>query len=69
MGEPLNVGIVGCGTISGAYLTTLGRLPTVNVVAATDLERSHAESLARVHAGVRALSVDDLMSDSTIASC
>jgi predicted dehydrogenase len=66
VGKPLNVGIVGCGTISAAYLTTLARLPTARVVAAADLDRSRAESVARAHAGVRALSVDELMSDDSV---
>jgi predicted dehydrogenase len=66
VGEPLNVGIVGCGTISGAYLTTLAQLGTVTVVAVADLDRSRAESVARSHSGVRAVGVDDLMSDSTV---
>jgi predicted dehydrogenase len=63
MGQPLKVGVVGCGMISAAYLTTLARLPTVKVVAAADLDRSRAEAVARAHAGVRALSVHELMSD------
>jgi predicted dehydrogenase len=66
VGQSLNVGVVGCGTISGAYLTTFARLPTVKVVVAADLDRSRAESVARAHAGVRALSVDELMSDDTV---
>jgi predicted dehydrogenase len=65
VGQPLKVGVVGCGTICAAYLTTLARLPTVKVVAAADLDRSRAESVARAHAGVRALSVDELVSDDT----
>ena len=36
--HPLNVGIVGCGTISAAYLKTFPRLETVKVVAVADID-------------------------------
>jgi len=66
VGKPLNVGIVGCGTISRQYLTTFAKLPTVDVVAAADLERSRAEAVANATPGVRALGVAELMADRTI---
>ena len=44
--EPLRVGVVGCGTISDQYLTTLARLPEVDVVAVTDREPDRARSTA-----------------------
>ncbi|RAG85522.1 gfo/Idh/MocA family oxidoreductase [Streptacidiphilus pinicola] len=47
MGEPLRIGIVGAGKISGAYLDTLARLTSVRPTAATDLDRERAEALAR----------------------
>lgn len=63
MGEPLNVGIVGCGSIVNAYLSTFKRLTSVKLVAASDLERSRAEAVANAYPGVRALSVDELIAD------
>ena len=66
MGQPLRVGIVGCGTIAAAYLHTFGRLSTVKVVAAADLDLARAEAVARDHPGVRALSVDDLLADDEV---
>ncbi|HLZ30702.1 MAG TPA: Gfo/Idh/MocA family oxidoreductase [Chloroflexota bacterium] len=62
----LNVGIVGCGTISAAYLKTFPRLETVKVVAAADIDFSRAEAVATEHPGVRALSVDDLLADRAV---
>ena len=47
MGEPLKIGIVGAGKISGAYLATLDRLTSVQLTAVTDLDRDRAESLAQ----------------------
>jgi predicted dehydrogenase len=40
VGDPLKVGLVGIGNISGQYLTTLPRLPGVSLVAAADLDPS-----------------------------
>ncbi|MFE9769319.1 Gfo/Idh/MocA family protein [Streptomyces sp. NPDC005808] len=49
MGEslkPLNIGIVGAGKISGAYLSTLARLSSVRLTSVTDLDPSRARSVA-----------------------
>ncbi|MFG3019389.1 Gfo/Idh/MocA family protein [Streptomyces sp. NPDC048254] len=49
MGEPLkplNIGIVGAGKISGAYLSTLDRLTSVRLTAVTDLDQDRARSVA-----------------------
>lgn len=66
MGKPLNVGIVGCGTVSGQYLATFARLPSVDVVAVADLDGSRAEAVANATRGVRALSVPQLMADDAV---
>ncbi|WP_042394457.1 Gfo/Idh/MocA family protein [Streptacidiphilus carbonis] len=47
MGEPLKIGIVGAGKISGAYLDTLDRLTSVRLTAVTDLDPQRAQSLAQ----------------------
>ncbi|MCX4403935.1 Gfo/Idh/MocA family oxidoreductase [Streptomyces sp. NBC_01764] len=49
MGEPvkpLNIGIVGAGKISGAYLSTLEHLTSVRLTAVTDLDRGRAQTIA-----------------------
>ncbi|MEV0913217.1 Gfo/Idh/MocA family oxidoreductase [Streptomyces sp. NPDC049967] len=49
MGEPLkplNIGIVGAGKISGAYLSTLERLTSVRLTAVTDLDAGRARAVA-----------------------
>jgi predicted dehydrogenase len=66
VGQPLRVGIVGCGTIVGAYLQTFKRLTSVELVAAADLDYSRAENVARSCPGVRAVSVDDLIADEQV---
>ena len=66
MGQPLNVGIIGCGTIVKAYLATFPKLKAVHVVAAADIDAARAEAVAQQHAGVRALSVAELLADDQV---
>jgi predicted dehydrogenase len=62
VGQPLRVGIVGLGAISGQYLTTFERLDAVRLVAVADLDAARAASVA-AEQGVRALTVDELTAD------
>ncbi|MEU4361098.1 Gfo/Idh/MocA family oxidoreductase [Promicromonospora sp. NPDC023987] len=62
MGQPLKVGIVGLGAISGAYLATFERLEAVRLVAVADLDPARAASVA-AERGVRAQTVDELTTD------
>ena len=55
---PLNIGIVGCGQIIGAYLKTFPSLDAVRLVAVADLDMARAEAVAADLPGVRALSVE-----------
>ncbi|OON80119.1 Gfo/Idh/MocA family protein [Streptomyces tsukubensis] len=53
MGEPLRIGMVGAGKISGAYLATLKRLGSVRLTAVTDLDSARArEAAAQADAAV-----------------
>ncbi|WP_330177135.1 Gfo/Idh/MocA family oxidoreductase [Streptomyces sp. NBC_01498] len=52
MGEPLRIGMVGAGAISGQYLTTLERLDGVRLTAVTDLDPARAEAVAARMPGV-----------------
>ncbi|GIH28640.1 oxidoreductase [Acrocarpospora phusangensis] len=56
------MGIVGCGAISGAYTTTIERLPGLHLTAVADLDPGRAKTVADA-TGARALSVPDLLSD------
>ncbi|GAA4425776.1 Gfo/Idh/MocA family oxidoreductase [Georgenia halophila] len=60
MGQPLNVGLVGAGHISGQYLETLDRLDDLRLVAVADLDLDRARAVAepRDAAGT---SVDELL--------
>lgn len=44
--RPLNIGIVGAGKISGAYLSTLERLTSLRLTAVTDLDPGRAQAVA-----------------------
>ncbi len=61
--SPINVGIIGCGNISGAYLKAcrLFKILTIEAVADIDLERARAR--AAEYGVPKAYSVGDLLSD------
>lgn len=63
MGEPLNIGIIGCGAIVAQYLKTLPHLPSVTLRAVADLDVGRAQAVAASQEGVRALTVDELLAD------
>lgn len=56
----VNVGIVGCGAISGIYLQAPQTFPILNIVACADLDAAKAQAKAEEH-GLRALPVADLL--------
>ncbi|GAA3339306.1 Gfo/Idh/MocA family oxidoreductase [Amorphoplanes nipponensis] len=60
MGQPLRVGIVGAGKISGQYGATLARLPQVAVTAVADLDPGRAKLLAEAQPGARVTVLPDL---------
>ncbi|MBC7725353.1 MAG: Gfo/Idh/MocA family oxidoreductase [Burkholderiaceae bacterium] len=61
VGQPLNVGIIGCGKIIAQYLETFARLDDVRLVAVADLDESRAREVADSVPGTLALSVDGLL--------
>lgn len=65
MGQPLRVGLVGCGSISGQYLATIAKLPQLELVAVGDLDTARADRVA-ADQGVRGLSVSALLTDPSV---
>ncbi|MBP2705076.1 Gfo/Idh/MocA family oxidoreductase [Microbispora sp. RL4-1S] len=63
MGEPVNVGVVGCGAISAQYLPTIDRLPRLRLVAVADLDLDRAREAVRPYPGVDVMTVPELMAD------
>jgi predicted dehydrogenase len=63
--EPVKVGIVGCGYISGIYLQNGERLEAIDIVAGSDLISERAEARAEEY-GIRACTNEDIYSDPEI---
>ncbi|MEV4289389.1 Gfo/Idh/MocA family oxidoreductase [Nonomuraea bangladeshensis] len=63
MGQPLNVGVVGCGAISAQYFATIDRLPGLRLAAVADLDPGRAAEAVAAWPGTPVLSVADLLAD------
>ena len=63
MNDPVRVGIVGCGTVSEAYLTNLNASPQVEVVACADQVLATAEKRAAQFGVPRVCTTDELLAD------
>ena len=64
--ERVQVGIIGCGNISGAYLKACRTFDILDVAAVADLDRTRAEAKATEHDVARAVSVEELLADPEI---
>ncbi|MDP6422133.1 MAG: Gfo/Idh/MocA family oxidoreductase [SAR202 cluster bacterium] len=64
--KPMGVGLIGCGVISGQYLTNLPRMPGVEVLACSDIDMAKAESRASEFGVPQAMAVDELLNDPDI---
>lgn len=64
--DPVRVGIVGCGVISGIYLKNLPRFDLVEVVACADIAIDKAQARAEEFGIARACSPDELLADPEI---
>ncbi len=59
--DPLRIGIVGAGNISGIYLTNLAAFPGTEVVALADLDLDRARAVAQKHGVPNALETETLL--------
>jgi predicted dehydrogenase len=66
VGEPLRVGIVGVGSISGTYLRTLARVPQVRVTRLADLKAERAQAGLAGAPDAAAVSVHELMASADV---
>jgi predicted dehydrogenase len=64
--EPVRIGVVGVGNISGIYFENLKKLDGVEVVAVADLDTARAQAVATERGIARALSTDELLTDSEV---
>lgn len=63
MNTPVRVGVVGCGTISAAYLTNMTASSHVDVIACADAVAERAQERAAEFGVPRAMSTEALISD------
>ncbi len=63
--DPVNVGLIGCGNISAAYLKAAPLFPEFRIAGVADLDESRAAARAREFE-VRATTVDALLADPAI---
>ncbi|HEV8292306.1 MAG TPA: Gfo/Idh/MocA family oxidoreductase, partial [Tepidisphaeraceae bacterium] len=61
--EPVRVGIVGCGAISGAYLQFSRSFPILQIVACADIDSEKARARAEEFEVRRVCSVDEILRD------
>ncbi|MGL4610783.1 MAG: Gfo/Idh/MocA family protein [Trueperaceae bacterium] len=59
--KPINIGIIGCGNISGIYLKNLPTLRNINVLAVADLDLERAKAKAQEFKVPHALTPDELL--------
>lgn len=64
--EPVRVGVIGCGTISGRYLTVMRTLPILRIVACADLLLDRARARAEEFDVPRACTVTELLADPSV---
>lgn len=62
----LKVGVVGCGNISGIYLTNAAKMSRLEVVACADAVEARAVEKAREHGVARACSFDEMLADEAV---
>jgi predicted dehydrogenase len=66
MSQAVNVGVIGCGAISGAYLGMAKNFPGVRIAAVSDLNIDAAKAAAAKFGIERVCTVDEVFSDPTI---
>jgi predicted dehydrogenase len=64
--QPLNIGIVGCGTISSIYMQMGKLFPSIHVTACADIDEERARSQAAKYGVPKACTVAELLADPEI---
>ena len=67
MGHPHGIGIIGTGTISRAYFSTLANIDDARIVAVADLDRERARAAA-AETGAIAMTPDELVADPRVGT-
>lgn len=62
----VNIGIIGCGNISAAYLRTVQAFPILKCVAVADVDLARAQARAQEYGVPQASSVQELLADPSV---
>lgn len=60
------IGLIGCGSISGAYFINAKKFDFMEIAACADLDLSRAQAAAKEHGVAKACTVDELLADKDI---
>lgn len=64
--EPVRIGVVGCGNISGIYLKTMKAMTPLDVVAVSDLDLERARKAANEYGIAQAMSTTEMLESEDI---
>src|SRR5262245_58846237 len=64
--ERVRIGVIGCGAISGQYLTMAKNFPSIEIAGCSDIDLDRARARAKEFGITRACGVDELLSDGSI---
>jgi predicted dehydrogenase len=64
--ERVKVGVIGCGNISGIYLSAGARHESIEIIACADLDMDRARAKAKEHGTPRACTSEELLADPEI---
>jgi predicted dehydrogenase len=64
--KPVNVGVIGCGNISGIYLEAGRKFSILNIVACADIDLARAQAQAEKYGVPKACSPAELLADPSI---
>jgi predicted dehydrogenase len=64
--QPVKIGIVGCGNISGIYFKAGKTFPILDIVACADLDLERARARAKEHGVPKACTTEELLADPEI---
>jgi predicted dehydrogenase len=64
--QPVKIGVIGCGNISGIYFKNLHQFRSTQIVACSDLIPERSQAKSEQYPGVRACTNDELLADPEI---
>ncbi len=66
MGNPLKIGVVGCGNIAGPYAKTIKPYEQIEIVAASDIDPHAPKPTAPNYGGTAYATLEELLADDNV---